>query len=67
MTMSYKELKVGDKFVVLSNGKKCIKTKDGVVSLENGKRMLMFSTTEVSKLSGEQEDIYEDCKKASGN
>lgn len=47
----YGDLKVGDTFILLRNGKKYVKTERGAVYLEDGKRILLFSTTEVRKLT----------------
>lgn len=47
----YGDLKAGDVFILLRNGKKCVKTERGAIYLEDGKRTLLFSTTEVRKLT----------------
>ena len=47
----YGDLKAGETFILLRNGKKCVKTERGAVYLEDGKRTLLFSTTKVRKLT----------------
>ena len=46
----YRNMEVGDTFVVLRNGKKCVKTENGTIYLGNGMNALLFPTTEVRKI-----------------
>lgn len=48
--LRYGDLKFGDKFVILSSGKRCVKTAHGAISLEDGKKVLLFSTSAVRKI-----------------
>lgn len=46
----YRDMKVGDTFIVVRNGEKCTKTEKGTIYLKNGMPALLFTTSEVRKI-----------------